>query len=69
MQAAGRQLEAIATLAKDGRLATQSAPVRAVAAARWDTPEATLGELADRLAMHRSAVQRALERIERLALA
>ncbi len=69
VQAAGRQLEAIATLAKDGRLATQSAPVRAVAAARWDTPEATLGELADRLAMHRSAVQRALERIERLALA
>lgn len=69
VRAAGRQLEAIAALANDGRLATQPAAVRAVAAARRDTPEATLGELADRLAMHRSAVQRALERIERLALA
>jgi cell division protein WhiA len=69
VRAAGRQLEAIATLADDGRLARESPAVRAVAAARRDTPEATLGELADRLAMHRSAVQRALERIERLALA
>jgi cell division protein WhiA len=69
VRAAGRQLEAIATLSDDGRLAAESAAVRAVAAARRETPEATLGELADRLAMHRSAVQRALERIERLALA
>ena len=67
--AAGRQLDAIAALADDGRLARESATVRAVAAARRETPEATLGELADRLAIHRSAVQRALERIERLALA
>ena len=67
--AAGRQLDAITTLSTDGRLAAESAPVRAVAAARRETPEATIGELADRLAMHRSAVQRALERIERLALA
>ncbi len=67
--AAGRQLDAIAALAEDGRLARESATVRAVAAARRETPEATLGELADRLAIHRSAVQRALERIERLALA
>jgi len=67
--AAGRQLDAIAALAGDGRLARESATVRAVAAARRETPEATLGELADRLAIHRSAVQRALERIERLALA
>ena len=67
--AAGRQLDAIATLADDGRLARESATVRMVAAARRETPEATLGELADRLAMHRSAVQRALDRIERLALA
>ena len=42
--------------------------VRSVAAARLETPEATLSELAERLAVHRSAVQRALERIERLAL-
>jgi cell division protein WhiA len=67
--AAGRQLDAIAALAEDGRLARESATVRAVAAARREIPEATLGELADRLAIHRSAVQRALDRIERLALA
>jgi DNA-binding protein WhiA len=67
VSAAGRQLEAIAALAADGRLADQSATVRTVAAARRDTPEATLGELAERLAIHRSAVQRALDRIERLA--
>jgi DNA-binding protein WhiA len=67
--AAGRQVDAIATLATDGRLASEAATVRAVAAARRETPEATLGELAERLAIHRSTVQRALERIERLARA
>jgi len=67
--AAGRQLEAIASLYADGRLGQESAAVRAVAAARRETPEATLGELAERLSMHRSTVQRALDRIERLALA
>jgi DNA-binding protein WhiA len=67
--AAGRQLEAIAALNADGRLAEQPATVRTVAAARRETPEATLGELAERLSIHRSAVQRALERIERLARA
>ena len=66
--AAGRQLEAIAALRADGRLAEESRTVRAVAEARRDTPEATLSELADRLSIHRSAVQRALDRIERLAL-
>jgi DNA-binding protein WhiA len=66
--AAGRQLDAIAALAADGRLAEQSRTVREVAAARRETPEATLSEIADRLAIHRSAVQRALDRIERLAL-
>jgi len=69
VRASGRQLEAIDALTGDGRLAEQPAMVRAVAAARRETPEATLGELADRLAIHRSAVQRALDRIERLALA
>jgi len=69
VRASGRQLDAIAALAGDGRLASQPATVRAVATARRDTPEATLGELAERLSMHRSAVQRALDRIERLALA
>lgn len=67
--AAGRQLEAIAELESDGRLAKEAATVKAVAAARRETQEATLGELAERMAIHRSAVQRALERIERLARA
>ena len=66
--AAGRQLEAIAALSADGRLAEESLTVREVAAARRETPEATLTELAERLSINRSAVQRALDRIERLAL-
>jgi DNA-binding protein WhiA len=69
VRAAGRQLEAIAALTADGRLIEQPPTVRAVAAARRETPEATLEELAERLAIHRSAVQRALHRIERLAFA
>lgn len=66
--AAGRQLAAIAVVEGDGRLGRQPYVVRLVAAARRETPEATLTELAERLALHRSAVQRALERIDRLAL-
>ncbi|HET7496295.1 MAG TPA: DNA-binding protein WhiA [Candidatus Limnocylindrales bacterium] len=65
--AAGRQLDAIAVLDADGRLSDQPYVVRLVADARRETPEATLTELADRLELHRSAVQRALERLERLA--
>src|SRR3954447_22171668 len=65
--AAGRQLDAIDTLDADGRLATQPYVVRMVAEGRRDTPEASLGDLAERLEIHRSAVQRALERLERLA--
>lgn len=65
--AAGRQLDAIAVLDADGRLLEQPYAVRLVADARRETPEATLSELAERLDLHRSAVQRALERIERLA--
>ena len=65
--AAGRQLDAIALLEADGRLQEQPYAVRLVAEGRLETPEATLAELAERLEMHRSAVQRALERIERLA--
>jgi hypothetical protein len=63
--AAGRQLAAIDLLESDGRLRSQPYVVRLVAHGRRETPEATLGELADRLSLHRSAVQRALERIER----
>jgi len=66
--AAGRQIAAIDELEADGRLADQPYVVRLVADARRGTPEATLGELAERLGLHRSAVQRALERVERLAL-
>ncbi len=66
--AAGRQLAAIEQLDRDGRLAGLPYVARAVAAARRETPEATLAELAERLGFHRSAVQRALERIEWLAL-
>lgn len=66
--AAGRQVAAIEELAASGELAGQPYVVRSVAEARLETPEATLSELADRLALHRSAVQRALERIERLSL-
>jgi hypothetical protein len=66
--AAGRQIAAIEELDGDGRLAEQPDSVRLVAASRRETPEATLAELAERLGLHRSAVQRALERIERLAL-
>jgi WhiA C-terminal HTH domain/WhiA LAGLIDADG-like domain len=65
--AAGRQVAAIDELSATGELARQPYLVRSVAEARRDTPEATLGELAERLQIHRSAVQRALERIERLA--
>jgi DNA-binding protein WhiA len=66
--AAGRQLAAIGMLEADGRLAEQPYVVRVVADARRETPEATLAELAERLGLHRSGVQRALERVERLAL-
>jgi DNA-binding protein WhiA len=67
VSAAGRQLDAIAVLDADGRLAIQPPIVRLVADARRATPEASLAELAERLGAHRSAVQRALERLERLA--
>ena len=66
--AAGRQLAAIDQIEADGRLSRQPYVVRVVAEARRETPEATLTDLAERLGVHRSAVQRALDRIERLAL-
>src|SRR5436190_6618606 len=65
--AAGRQLDAIDTLDADGRLQRQPYTVRLVADARRETPEASLSDLAERLEIHRSAVQRAFERLERLA--
>jgi DNA-binding transcriptional regulator WhiA len=68
VSASGRQIAAIAALDADGRLQSQPYVVRLVADARRETPEATLTELADRLSLHRSAVQRALERVEWLLL-
>ena len=66
--ASARQVEAIDAVEADGRLAEQPYVVRLVADARREEPEATFSQLAERLGLHRSAVQRALERIERLAL-
>jgi hypothetical protein len=66
--AAGRQLASIELLEADGRLGSQPYVIRLVAEGRRETPEATLTELAERLGLHRSAVQRALDRLERLAL-
>lgn len=68
VSAAGRQIAAIDELTADGRLGEQPYVVRLVAAARRETPEATITEIAERLGIHRSTVQRALERVERLAL-
>jgi hypothetical protein len=66
--AAGRQLAAIDALTADGRLGEQPYVVRLVADARREAPEATLAELAELAGVHRSAAQRALERLEWLAL-
>ena len=68
VEASGRSLAAIEALDGDGRLAAQPYVVRVGADARRSSPESTLAELAEALGLHRSAVQRALERIERLAL-
>jgi hypothetical protein len=66
--AAARQLDAIATIDADGRLAAMPEQVREVAALRRAIPEASLAELAAELAIPRGRVQRALERIEAAAI-
>jgi hypothetical protein len=66
--AAARQLAAIAVLDADGRLAAQPELVREVAAYRRATPEASLSELATELGIPRGRVQRALDRLEAVAL-
>jgi hypothetical protein len=63
-----RQVEAIDRLEAGGRLASLPPGTLRVAEARRLEPDATLTELAESLGVHRSAVQRALERIEWLAL-
>lgn len=67
VEAAWRQLAAIDALEADGRLGRCPPVVRAVAAARRAAPEASLRDLAEELGLHRSAVQRALDRLVRLA--
>ncbi len=63
-----RQVRAIDRLDAEGRLSSLPPAVIRVADARREEPEATLTELAERLGVHRSAVQRALERLEWLAI-
>lgn len=67
VRASHRQSVAIAALSQSDGLTALSAPDLRVARARTESPEATLGELAEQLEMTRSKVQRALARIERLA--
>jgi hypothetical protein len=65
--ASARQLEAISRLEADGRLEEVAEVVRAVARERQALPEASLSELAGRLGLARTRVQRALERLIALA--
>jgi DNA-binding protein WhiA len=65
--AGSRQLAAIDDAEAAGALAREPVPVRAVAAARREAPEATYAELAARTGLTRSAVQRSLVRVEALA--
>ncbi|MET1232109.1 MAG: DNA-binding protein WhiA [Candidatus Limnocylindrales bacterium] len=61
---AARQVAAIEQLEASGRLDSLPATTRAVARARLATPEASISELAAELDSGRSAIQRALERLE-----
>jgi len=67
VDSAARQLEAIDLLVADGTFAALPADGRAVARARREAPDASLGELAEATGLHRSTVQRELRRIEREA--
>jgi DNA-binding protein WhiA len=66
--AARRQLDEIDALERQGRLLRMPRDVRRVAAERRRAPEATFSELATKLQMSRSQVQRAFELIESAAL-
>jgi len=59
-----RQVAAVEVLGVDGRIEALPPVVRSVARARVAAPEASISELAAELALGRSTVQRALERIE-----
>lgn len=66
--AARRQLADIEALEARGKLRSLPKDARRVAAERRRAPEATFSELADRLAMSRSQVQRAFDLIGSVAL-
>ena len=66
--AARRQLDEIDALERQNRLRRMPRDVRRVAAERRRAPEATFSELAAKLEMSRSQVQRAFELIENAAL-
>jgi DNA-binding transcriptional regulator WhiA len=68
VEAAGRQLAAIDAVEASGALSHEPPLVRAVARARRESPDASLTDLSARMRLHRSSVQRALERLELLAL-
>jgi DNA-binding protein WhiA len=59
-----RQVAAVETLQASGRLEALPVQVRTVGRARMTAPEASISELATELDLGRSAVQRALERLE-----
>ena len=65
---ARRQLAAIESLADAGELERLPAHVRRVAELRRREPEATFGEIAERLGVTRAVVQRAFEALETRAL-
>ncbi|MBA2555933.1 MAG: DNA-binding protein WhiA [Chloroflexi bacterium] len=65
---ASRQLAAIDTLDGSGALARLPVTDRAVAGLRREQPEATFSEIAARLGLTRSQVQRSFARLESLAL-
>jgi DNA-binding protein WhiA len=63
-----RQLASIEVLQASGELAHLPTPVRSVAKARVDAPEASLSELARALGTSRGVVQRGLDQLEQRAL-
>jgi len=67
VDASSRQIAAIVRLESAGRLEAERETIRALAGARRRAPEATLAELAAEVGITRSAAQRGLERIERIA--
>lgn len=63
-----RQVASINVLAQAGELERLPRPVRSVARARLDSPEASLTELARTLGISRGVVQRGLDQIDERAL-